>query len=91
MPDLTNVTTVEHRLNRPLLVITAPRGSLCCGYLSVDALERNGDAAAIVTGVSDVDDMLAASVKSVTSAAEALGVSVGMSGRDALAKFGGAS
>jgi uncharacterized protein YunC (DUF1805 family) len=57
---------------------------LGCGYLSVEAAERLGDALAIVTGVKSYEDMLKAEVKKVSSAAALLGVKEGMSGKEAL-------
>lgn len=74
-------------MKRPLLVITAAGGSLCCGYISIDALNRNGDAAAIVTGVNNPDEMLDAKIIKVSAAAVELGVEPEMTGRQALAIF----
>lgn len=76
-----------HQLARPLLVISGSKGCLTCGYLSMDAFERNGDAAAIVRGVETYEDMLEAQVQAVSSLAEQLGVAPGMSGAEALARF----
>ena len=70
--------------NATLLVITGKNGLLGCGYLSVATANKLGDALAIVRGVSNYDDMLSVSVCEVSDAAAALGVSVGMSGKDAL-------
>ncbi|MEM3577212.1 MAG: DUF1805 domain-containing protein [Candidatus Bathyarchaeia archaeon] len=68
----------------PLLVVVADKGFVMCGFLNVDAAERLGVAAAMVSGVKTFEDVLRASVKAVTSGAEALGVRVGMSGEEAL-------
>lgn len=76
--------TIRHELNRPLLIITGSKGSLACGYLSLDAFEKLEDAAAIVRGVGDFDDMLKASIQDVSSKAKELGVEVGMTGEQAL-------
>lgn len=86
--DLSRLQMVNHPLQRPLLVITASGGSLCCGYISVESLNRNGDAAAIVSGVDDHQQMLTAPIKAVSDAAIALGVEVGMTGEEALKRFG---
>jgi uncharacterized protein YunC (DUF1805 family) len=67
-----------------LLLIQGSKGMLGCGYLSVEAAERLGDALAIVTGVKSYEDMLKAEVKKVSSAAALLGVKEGMSGKEAL-------
>ncbi len=71
-----------------LLLIQGARGILGCGYLSLEAAEKFGHALAIVTGVSCYDDMMDASVAKISPAAAALGVAVGMSGRDALLLMG---
>ena len=73
--------------NTFILVIKAEKGLLGCGYISLETAERVGDAVAIVSGVKNFDDMLAARVKSVSSAAAELGVEPGMSGRVALLKM----
>lgn len=68
-----------------LLLIQGSRGMLGCGYVSLAAAEKFGHALAIVKGVASFDDMLAAAVQDVSSAAAALGAKAGMTGRDALA------
>ena len=70
-----------------ILVIRAPHGLLGCGYISVDTAAKVGDSLAVVSGVSNYDDMLQAAVKAVSPAAEALGVRPGMTGREALTKM----
>jgi uncharacterized protein YunC (DUF1805 family) len=80
-------TKTRHELKRPLLVASGSKGVLACGYLSVAAFEKLGDAGAIVRGVADFDAMLEASVAEVSSAAAALGVRPGMLGREALEIF----
>lgn len=87
MTDLDKFEKVHHSLNRPLLVLTGSLGSLACGYLSIAALNKNGDAAAIVRGVESFDQMLSARVVEATAAAQELGVCVGDTGADALEKF----
>jgi uncharacterized protein YunC (DUF1805 family) len=82
--DLSGFNKTRHQLQRPLLVISGSKGVLSCGYLSVEAFERNGDAGAIVRGVETYEDMLVAQVQAVSSKAEALGLRVGMSGAEAL-------
>ena len=67
-----------------ILLIKGGKGALGCGYLNLAAAEKFGHALAIVTGVSSWDDMLSAEVKSVSAAAEKLGVGPGISGREAL-------
>ena len=70
-----------------LLLIQGSRGMLGCGYLNLATADKLGHALAIVTGVGSYDDMLNAEVKSVSAAAQDLGVTVGMSGAEALKKF----
>ncbi len=70
-----------------LLVIRGKRGMLGCGYFSLEAAEKFDDALAIVTGVSSYDDMLAAEVKKVSTAAAKLGVKIGQTGREALLRM----
>lgn len=70
-----------------LLAIRAKNGVLGCGYISLATAEKMNDPVAIVTGVKTFDDMLAATVKSVSSSAAALGVEPGMTGRAALLKM----
>lgn len=68
----------------PLLLVVAEKGFVMCGFLNVDAAEKLGVAAAVVSGVKSLEDVLSANVKAATSKAEASGVSVGMKGADAL-------
>ena len=67
-----------------ILLIKATKGALGCGYINLVAAEKFNHALAIVSGVSTYDDMLLAEVKSVSPAAEALGIKPGMTGREAL-------
>jgi len=60
-------------------------GFVMCGFLDLAAAEKRGVAAAIVRGVQTLDDLLAAEVQAVTSAAAARGLVRGMRGRAALA------
>ena len=69
----------------PLLIIVAERGFVMCGFLNVEAAERLGVAAAMVSGVKTFEDVLEAEVRAATSRARALGVREGMRGREALA------
>ena len=77
--------------NTAALLIKAKRGFLGCGYFSLETAEKVGDAAVIVTGVKNFEDMLAAKVKALSSAAAALGVTAEMTGREALLKMGSVS
>lgn len=84
-----NPSTFRIELAKPLLIIRCRKGVLCCGYLNVDTFNATGEACAIVTGVSNFDDMLCARIESLSTAAIALGIEVGDSGANAVAKLGG--
>ena len=73
--------------NTAILIIQAKRGFLGCGYFSLATADKVGDAAVIVSGVKNFDDMLAAKVKGVSAAAAVLGVTTDMTGREALLKL----
>lgn len=74
-----------------LVYARTDKGLLTCGAIDPMALEKFGIAAARVkpsgSSVASFDDLLAGVVREANPAALALGVSVGMSGRDALAKL----
>ncbi|MFI3290327.1 MAG: DUF1805 domain-containing protein [Opitutales bacterium] len=55
----------------PLLIIKSDKGFLACGYVQIDTASRLGEVAAIVTGVSDFDDMLNAPIKFLSEKAKA--------------------
>ncbi len=71
----------------PLLLLVAEKGFVMCGYLNVEAAERLGVAAAMVSGVRAFEDVLEAPVKACTSKARELGVQESMKGREALKKL----
>ncbi len=83
----TEFTRTRHELKRPLLVISGSKGVLACGYLNVATFNALEEAGAIVRGVNDFEAMLTAKIADVSQAAAALGVEVGMTGREALACF----
>ncbi|HID42781.1 MAG TPA: DUF1805 domain-containing protein [Archaeoglobaceae archaeon] len=70
--------------NAPILLIKARKGLLCCSYFSIETANRIEDAMAVVSGVSDFNDMLEAEVEAVSDRAKELGVVPGMKGKDAL-------
>jgi len=71
----------------PLLVISGDKGFVMCGFLNMEAAERLGAPAAMVSGVKTFEDVLNAQIKAVTSRAKGLGVEVGMKGADALKRM----
>ncbi len=71
----------------PLIIAKTDKGYVMCGYLNIEVAEKLGDAAAIVSGVSSVEELLEKPVKAVTTKARSLGVEPGMTGREALEKM----
>lgn len=71
-----------------MLVLLCEKGYIMCGYLNQSTAEAVEDAAAVVGGAS-FEEILANPVKSVTPAAAALGVEVGMTGAQAAEKLNG--
>jgi uncharacterized protein YunC (DUF1805 family) len=71
----------------PLVMIVGTKGLVCCGFINMDAAERLGVAAAMVSGVKSFDDVLKAEVKAATTKAQNAGVKVGMKGLDALKRL----
>ena len=71
-----------------MLILLCRKGYIMCGYLNQPAAEKFEDAAAVVGGAS-FEEILANPVKSVTPAAAALGVEVGLTGAQAAAKLNG--
>jgi uncharacterized protein YunC (DUF1805 family) len=78
---------VELPESPPLLLIVAEKGFVMCGFLSVEAAERLGVTAAMVSGVKTFDDVLNAEVKAATTKAKSLGVQSGMRGEEALKRM----
>lgn len=70
--------------NTSILLIKAFHGFLGCGYFNIEAADKFNDAFAIVTGVSNFEDMLEAGVVKVSSSARKRGVTEGMKGKEAL-------
>jgi len=68
----------------PLLLVVADKGFVMCGFLNIEAAERLGVAAAMVSGVKTFEDILSTDVKAATSKAKSLGVQPGMRGEEAL-------
>ena len=73
----------------PLLIIRASKGILACGYINVETCNIAGDACAIVSGVSNLDELVQGEVKEVSIKAAELGVTVGDTGQVALEKMMG--
>lgn len=71
-----------------LVIAATPAGYIMCGALDVALLDRllghRGIVAGRSLGVRTLEDLLDRPLESVTKAAHALGLRVGMAGRDAL-------
>ncbi|MCS7124072.1 MAG: DUF1805 domain-containing protein [Candidatus Bathyarchaeota archaeon] len=75
---------VELPESPPLLLMVTEKGFVMCGFLNIEAAERLGVAAAMVSGVKTFEDVLNAEVKAATTKAKSLGVQPGMRGAEAL-------
>lgn len=82
-----NIETLRFELKRPLLVMKAPKGFLACGYINPETCNKTEEACAIVSGVSDFEDMKKAKIVAVSSLAIQLGINVGDTGESALMKM----
>jgi uncharacterized protein YunC (DUF1805 family) len=69
----------------PLVLIEGDKGFIMCGYLNIDAAESLGATAAVVSGVSNWEDVLNAQIKTATTKAKALGLEPGRVVRDVIA------
>lgn len=58
----------------PLLLVKGGKGFVMCGYLNIEAAERLGATAAVVSGVKSFEDVLNAEIKSATTKANAIGL-----------------
>jgi len=80
-----NWTGILVRLkNANLLLIVAEKGFVGCGYFNVETADKVGDALAVVTGVSTFEDVLNARIIKISAKAKELGVTEGITGREAL-------
>lgn len=82
-PFWDGLTRESMQLGQTLLVVKGSKGLAGCTYLNIDTFQRGGEACVILPA-ADFDSMLDAKVTAATSAAEALGIQVGMPGREAL-------
>ncbi len=73
--------------NSSLLVVTGKKGYIMCGYLNINTAQKRNDAACIVTGVKTIEDILNSKVVALTSAAQAMGVTMGMEVKEVLKIF----
>lgn len=71
------------------VLIVAPRGLVACGIVDPVVMNRFGAAIAVARGtpahpLRTSDDLLSARIVEATDAAQALGITAGMSGAEAL-------
>ena len=67
-----------------ILMIKAKKGFLGCGYFDVATSNKLEEPVAIVTGVKSFEDMLVAKVIKLSNKAIELGLSEGVTGKEAL-------
>ena len=60
---------------------------LDCGYFNIETFNRAGEVCAIVTGVSNHNEMLKAKVMLVSDAALKIGIVIGETGAEAINKM----
>jgi len=70
-----------------IIVLVAKRGLVVCGNFDINELEKRSITAARVIGLTKIEDALEAKIESCTSRARALGISEGMTGREAVIKL----
>lgn len=74
-----------------LLVVTSDKGYIMCGALDVGLLNEKLKDRKIIAGravgVKTIEELLNATLESITYEAEALGITKGMIGREALLKM----
>lgn len=63
--------------NAPLILLKGSVGYIMCGYLNIDTANKLGDVAVRVTGITDLESMIAATVTEVSGAAASLGLKKG--------------
>jgi uncharacterized protein YunC (DUF1805 family) len=82
-PFWDGLTRESVQLGQTLLIVKGSKGVAGCTYLNIDTFERSGEACVIIPA-ADFEGMLGAKVTAATPQAKALGIEVGMPGREAL-------
>ena len=72
---------------KKLVLAKARRGFIMCGYLNMKTADKFNDAAAIVKGVANFEQLLKAKVVVVSKAAKKCGISEGMLAKEAIVKL----
>ena len=70
-----------------IIVLIGHKGMIVCRNFDIAALEQRGVAAARVQGITSFGEALTAPIESCTAQARQMGVTEGMNGADALARF----
>ncbi len=68
-------------------MIKANNGVLGCGYFNVATFNKTGEVFALVSGVNNYDEMLEASIVTVSNEASNIGIAIGDTGADAIQKM----
>lgn len=71
----------------PLILVRGQRSFAMCGFLNLESAEKIGLAAVMSSGVSSVEELLAAPVKGATSRARELGAKIGEKVADSLLRM----
>lgn len=80
--DITGIEVNLHNAN--FVLVVAPKGYICCGYLNLETAQKLGDVACVVTGVKTIEDLLRADIVNMTHQAETLGIKRGMKAKEVL-------
>lgn len=85
--DWTGLQRFYIDLKLPLMFIRGSKGLLVCGYFNIETFDKTKEAAALVSGVNNFDEMVSAKVQYVSAEASKLGVQKGMTGQQALERL----
>lgn len=66
-----------------LVMIKTDQGLIACGAIDVAVLDKFKIPAARISGVATIDDLLNGTIKEANQHAQALGITAGMTGREA--------
>ena len=78
-------TKTEHST---IFLIKGKNGVLGCGYFNLEAANTFGDAFVIITGATNLDEMLNFPISHMSEKAKTMGVTDRMTGKLALVKMG---
>lgn len=78
-----SITLPSGESHPQMLMILCKKGYVMCGYLNMEASNKFEDVAVIISG-NNFEELLNNPVKAVSEKAKALGINVGMIGKDAV-------